>query len=68
MPKTESPLWVHDLVSFGRAFIANPDLVERLKENVSLNSLMAQATLYGGGAHGYTDYPTLTQTPAVAVG
>ena len=57
-----------DLVSFGRAFIANPDLVERLKENVSLNSLMAQATLYGGGAHGYTDYPTLTQTPAVAVG
>ncbi len=57
-----------DLVSFGRAFIANPDLVERLKENVPLTPLMAQATLYGGGAHGYTDYPTLTQTPAVAVG
>ena len=48
-----------DLVSFGRLFIANPDLVRRLKENGPLNALMARETLYGGGAHGYTDYPTL---------
>jgi len=46
-----------DLVSFGRLFIANPDLVERLSENGPLNALMEQKTLYGGGAHGYTDYP-----------
>jgi N-ethylmaleimide reductase len=49
-----------DLVSFGRAFIANPDLVRRLRENAPLNALDA-STLYGGGAAGYTDYPTLEQ-------
>jgi N-ethylmaleimide reductase len=48
-----------DLVSFGRLYIANPDLVERLRQNAHLNPLMAQETLYGGGAHGYTDYPSL---------
>ncbi|WP_051980613.1 alkene reductase [Burkholderia sp. 9120] len=53
-----------DLVSFGRLFMANPDLVERLKLNAPLNSLMGQETFYGGGAHGYTDYPTLEQTRA----
>jgi len=48
-----------DLVSFGRLFMANPDLVERLRTNAPLNPLMAQDTFYGGGAHGYTDYPEL---------
>ncbi len=48
-----------DLVSFGRLFIANPDLVERLRDNAPLNKLLGQETFYGGGAHGYTDYPTL---------
>lgn len=48
-----------DLVSFGRPFIANPDLVERFKSNAPLNALMGQETFYGGGAHGYTDYPFL---------
>jgi N-ethylmaleimide reductase len=48
-----------DLVSFGRPFIANPDLVQRLSANAPLNMLMGQETFYGGGAHGYTDYPTL---------
>ena len=58
-----------DLVSFGRLFIANPDLVERLSENAPLNMLMGQETFYGGGAHGYTDYPTLDQSrAAVSVG
>jgi N-ethylmaleimide reductase len=48
-----------DLVSFGRPFIANPDLVERLSTDAPLNTLMGPETFYGGGAHGYTDYPTL---------
>lgn len=47
-----------DLVAFGRPFISNPDLVERLRRNAPLTPL-DQATLYGGGAKGYTDYPTL---------
>ena len=45
-----------DLVSFGRAFISNPDLVARLQNNMSLAQLMGRETLYGGGAHSYTDY------------
>ena len=47
-----------DLVAFGRPFIANPDLVERLRTGAPLNEL-DRATLYGGGEKGYTDYPTL---------
>ncbi|MDO9414757.1 alkene reductase [Pararhizobium sp.] len=47
-----------DLVAFGKPFIANPDLVQRLKDNTVLNT-PDQATFYGGGAKGYTDYPTL---------
>jgi len=53
-----------DLVSFGCLFIANPDLVERLRENAPLNPLMGQETVYGGGTHGYTDDPTLEQSRA----
>jgi N-ethylmaleimide reductase len=45
-----------DLVAFGRPFISNPDLVERLRRGAALAEL-DKATLYGGGAHGYTDYP-----------
>lgn len=47
-----------DLIAFGRPFIANPDLVERLRRKAPLASL-ARETLYGGGAEGYTDYPVL---------
>ncbi|CAO3402387.1 alkene reductase [Azospirillum palustre] len=47
-----------DLFAFGRPFIANPDLVERLKTGAAFNPL-DPTTLYGGGAKGYTDYPTL---------
>ena len=47
-----------DLIAFGRPYISNPDLVERLKAGAPLNEL-DRATLYGGGAKGYTDYPTL---------
>jgi N-ethylmaleimide reductase len=48
-----------DLVAFGRPFIANPDLVERLKAGAPLADF-DKATLYGGGAKGYADYPPLT--------
>ena len=49
-----------DLISFGKAFIANPDLPERFKLNAPLNSPDPD-TFYGGGEHGYTDYPTLKE-------
>ena len=47
-----------DLVAFGRPYIANPDLVERLRVNAPWNEA-DKATFYGGGAKGYTDYPAL---------
>jgi N-ethylmaleimide reductase len=47
-----------DLVSFGRPFIGNPDLVRRLCEDAPLNTA-DPSTFYGGGARGYVDYPTL---------
>ncbi|MBS8258828.1 alkene reductase [Roseibium polysiphoniae] len=49
-----------DLVAFGRPFISNPDLVERLKADAPLNE-WDQSTFYGGGREGYTDYPTLAE-------
>lgn len=52
-----------DLIAFGRPFIANPDLVERLRTGSPLNALDKQ-TLYGGDARGYIDYPTLAQQAA----
>jgi N-ethylmaleimide reductase len=50
-----------DLIAFGQAFIANPDLVERLRQNAPLNEIHKD-TLYGGGAEGYSDYPTLADS------
>ncbi|MGH6908948.1 MAG: alkene reductase, partial [Phenylobacterium sp.] len=50
-----------DLVSFGRLFIANPDLVRRLREDAPLNPLQDRETFYGGDARGYIDYPTLDE-------
>jgi N-ethylmaleimide reductase len=47
-----------DLVAFGQLYIANPDLVERFRANAPLNA-PDRKTVYGGGAHGYTDYPAL---------
>lgn len=47
-----------DAVAFGRDYIANPDLVERLKHQQPLNDQHPES-FYGGGAEGYTDYPTL---------
>lgn len=48
-----------DLIAFGKAFIANPDLVERLRRNAPLNAPKVE-TFYGGADEGYTDYPALT--------
>jgi len=45
-----------DAVAFGRLFLANPDLPERIRESAPLNK-PDRATFYGGGAHGYTDHP-----------
>ena len=46
-----------DLVAFGRAFLANPDLPRRLKEGLPIN-VPDEETFYNGDEHGYTDYPT----------
>jgi N-ethylmaleimide reductase len=48
-----------DMVSFGTPFIANPDLPRRLQIGAELADV-DPATIYGGGAQGYTDYPALT--------
>jgi N-ethylmaleimide reductase len=50
---------VADAISFGRPFIANPDLVERLRTEAPLQDAEV-ATFYSQGAEGYTDYPRLT--------
>jgi N-ethylmaleimide reductase len=47
-----------DAVAFGKLFLANPDLVERLRRDAALNPA-DPATFYGGAAKGYTDYPAL---------
>lgn len=48
-----------DAVAFGRLYLANPDLVERFRADAPLNEATDTKTFYGGGAHGYTDYPAL---------
>ncbi|MGO4615256.1 alkene reductase [Nocardia sp. 2YAB30] len=48
-----------DLVSLGRSFLANPDLVERLRRGAPLNPVRDAHLMYVGGPEGYTDYPTL---------
>jgi 2,4-dienoyl-CoA reductase-like NADH-dependent reductase (Old Yellow Enzyme family) len=49
---------IGDAVAFGRWYIANPDLVARLRTDAPLNELN-MATMYGSGPEGYTDYPAL---------
>lgn len=51
------------LAAFGRSFLANPDLVERMRTNAPLNE-PDQKTFYTPGAAGYTDYPVLEKTNA----
>lgn len=54
-----------DLVAFGKPFIANPDLVERLRIDAPLNE-PDRETFYGGGEEGYTDYPALGDVAGTA--
>ncbi|MGK5056669.1 alkene reductase [Janthinobacterium sp. LB2P49] len=49
---------IADLIAMGRPFLSNPDLVARMRQDEPLNPL-DPATLYTGGAQGYTDYPAL---------
>jgi N-ethylmaleimide reductase len=57
----EEALWTGhaDAVAYGRAFLANPDLPKRLQIGAALNE-PDPTTFYGGGAAGYTSYPTLS--------
>jgi N-ethylmaleimide reductase len=48
-----------DLVALGRPFLANPDLVTRLRRGAPLNPIRDRYLMYVGGADGYNDYPTL---------
>ena len=47
-----------DAIAFGRLFIANPDLVERIAGGYPLNAF-DRSTAYGGAEHGYTDYKAI---------
>lgn len=46
----------NELIGFGRTFIANPDLVERIRQGFPLNKY-DRSTFYAPGTKGYTDYP-----------
>ena len=48
------------IISYGSLFLANPDLPKRFELDAALNQ-PDQATMYGGGEHGYTDYPFLKE-------
>jgi 2,4-dienoyl-CoA reductase-like NADH-dependent reductase (Old Yellow Enzyme family) len=52
-----------DAIAFGRPFISNPDLPERLKKNLPLQQANME-TWYSQGVEGYTDYPALTAQAA----
>lgn len=49
---------IADLIAYGSTFLANPDLPRRFELGAELNT-PDRATMFGGGEHGYTDYPVL---------
>ncbi|MFE5397770.1 alkene reductase [Streptomyces sp. NPDC056568] len=53
-----------DLIALGRPFLANPDLVRRLRLGAPLNPVRDRYLMYVGGATGYTDYPALPEGTA----
>jgi 2,4-dienoyl-CoA reductase-like NADH-dependent reductase (Old Yellow Enzyme family) len=55
-----------DMESYGQMVLANPDFVERIRSKAPLN-VADKAKFYGGGAEGYTDYPTLAPVEATLV-
>ncbi len=54
---------IADAIAFGRPFLANPDLPQRLQAGADLNK-DDMATWYSRGSEGYTDYPALERLPA----
>jgi 2,4-dienoyl-CoA reductase-like NADH-dependent reductase (Old Yellow Enzyme family) len=54
---------IADAISFGRPFISNPDLVERIRSGAAL-AKGDEGTFYSGGARGYVDYPRLEEAEA----
>ncbi|GAA2293367.1 alkene reductase [Glycomyces scopariae] len=48
-----------DLIAFGRAFLANPDLVARYRSGAALTPVREDRSMYGRGPEAYTDYPFL---------
>jgi 2,4-dienoyl-CoA reductase-like NADH-dependent reductase (Old Yellow Enzyme family) len=54
---------VADAISFGRPYLANPDLPERIRENAALNEWDVR-TFYSQGPEGYVDYPRLKEQAA----
>ena len=65
----EAAEWVEqgraDAIAFGRSFIANPDLPARIAQGGPYQE-PDPSTFYGGGAKGYTDYPTLEEARETA--
>jgi N-ethylmaleimide reductase len=55
-----------DIVAFGKPFISNPDLVNRLRRNLPLNFKLDASTLYTPGEKGYTDYPIFAEETVTA--
>jgi N-ethylmaleimide reductase len=53
-----------DLISFGRPFISNPDLVERFAQNLELNPMAEMNTWYSPGSEGYIDFPAAVRAAA----
>ena len=54
---------VADAIAFGRTFLANPDLIQRIRQGADLNAPDSK-TFYSGGPRGYVDYPTLDEAEA----
>ncbi|MFJ2259543.1 alkene reductase [Streptomyces sp. NPDC087844] len=48
-----------DLIALGRPFLANPDLVQRIRTGAPINAVRAKYAMYTGGPTGYTDYRTM---------
>lgn len=50
-----------DIIAFGKPFVSNPDLVQRLQKNLPLNIKLDASTLYSPGEKGFTDYPVFSE-------
>lgn len=55
-----------DIVAFGKPFVSNPDLVQRLQKNLPLNIKLDASTLYTPGEKGFTDYPVFSEEKLTA--